>query len=261
MPKSKWVEDIEIARKSIKAIDYTGCLIDEFMPANTRFEVEQTQYINSEIKINGTIDYPDIDKNSINLYRYYELFLSKEFPNGKKYLFEMRRYKGSMEIYWEEKNIELTCDYIGPIKDDYYAFKNSNGKELGRLLLNTRTFAGTMIWPRKYRTIRQSVNQYKGRMYKDRLDFVLVELERYYKNWNPYDCFFLTLGQIFNDYKEWYELFVDFNGFISFFNLQSFVHRNGENYTASFNELESYSDFLKNISEKILVRQNEFNIE
>lgn len=248
---SKWNSDIENAKK-IENIEFGYCLLSdvdygEYEPEKFLFENTKKVWLDMEKKNS----YVDPDRNSIKLYRYYELFLSRELPDGLYFQFKTKRDHGTLQSMGED--IILTGDYIGPSKNDY--FNEYNNKKLSEFLKVTRTFAGNIVWPKKQVDNRITVNQYKGNVFNERMDLLLFELERFYKEFESKDCVFPRLGQIFKDHIEWYKHFVDFNGFINFFYLQDFVNKVEDGFEATFVGSGSYSSYLEEIGNVIIKRE------
>ncbi|GEM_PF-5022518 len=198
--------------------------------------------------------YRDADAFSVVQYRFYEIFLNKKMPDGAENKFMMRKVGSKLELLCtNDKKLTLSCDYIGPIKKSYYINKKSDSKALAKMLLNTRNFAGSMVWP----NIKKSdftVNQAKGFLLKDRMDLTLLNLKEYIDSgYNASACSCTQLGQAFEDYEEWYKHFKSFEGFIDYFCLNDFVSKNYEIIC-----FDSYDDYIGEIEQIIENRQKRF---
>lgn len=198
--------------------------------------------------------YHDADAFSIVQYRYYELFFNKKMPDGADNKFKMQKARSSLELLCtSDKKLTLSCDYIGPVKKSYYIHNKSDSEALAKMLLNTRNFAGSMVWPNvKNRTF--TVNQAKGFLLKDRMDLTLLNLKAYYDSgYKASECSCTQPGQAFEDFEGWYRHFVSFKKFINYFCLNDFVNKDYE--IISFG---SYGAYLEGIEQMIEKRKARF---
>ena len=169
---------------------------------------------------------PDPDSGSPTLKAYHQLLWSKPLPNGQMmnltqgkgyYLKWNDMYFGSDSIivsFWHAryKHRDLIVSSIPNVKDyreDY--------------LKKASTIAGYVIFPQ----IRWSMNQARGcsRKISDRWDLTLECIRRYYSS-EP-----SPLDAAIQRSKEFFDLFVDFKGYVDFFLLQDCVD---ENYQVKF---------------------------
>lgn len=197
--------------------------------------------------------YRDADVFSVVQYRYYEIFLNKKMPDEEILNFKMQKAGGTLELLCtNDPEITLSCDYIGPIKKSYYKKNKSNTKELAKMLINTRNFAGSMVWPNTKKNYF-TVNQAKGFLLNDRMDLTLLNLKAYYDSgYTASACICKQLGQAFDDCVNWYRHFKSFEKFIDYFCLNDFVSIDYkvicfENYDAYLSGIEQIIERRKTI--------------
>lgn len=245
--RMNWKKRIEKSEE-ISNIDFNYCFLNDtghgdFVLDKFAFNKESGLFWFDK---EGGKAYRDSDAFSAVQYQYYKIFLSKKMPNDK---FEMQKTGSTLELLYNNK-LTLSCDYIGPIKKSYYIHNKCNIKRLANLLLNTRNFAGSMVWPNTKKGKNLTVNQAKGFLLKDRMDLTLINLQAYMDS--GYDvsaCSCRQLGQAFEDHKGWYNHFKSFQQFIDFFCLGDFV---SGNKVISF---DSYDAYLGGIEKMIMNRK------
>lgn len=156
----------------------------------------------------------DPDNSSPTLQKYHQLLWSKELPNGE--MMNLKAGKGPYYLSW--KNFRFGSDaiivsfrykkykyMIDQVKDkvgDYQKYYTD-------MLRKAYTIGGMMIFPKH----PASMNQKKGTdtIISDRWDLTLECIRRYYNGEKSplYDT-------ILSD-KAFYNLFIDFKGFVDFF--------------------------------------------
>ena len=160
----------------------------------------------------------DPDCSSPTLKEYHRLLWSKPLPNGQSlelvnakggYLMWNGMYFGSDSIivsfmhdgYKYRKKIEQGIPNFAEYREDY--------------LRNSYTIAGSIIFPQ----LRGSMNQSRGCSHKirDRWDLTLECIRRFYKGEQS------PLDKALERSKAFFELFVDFKGYVDFFLLQDCV--------------------------------------
>lgn len=206
-------------------INPSYCLLDdyaggEFDPESFWYDEDNNEYWLERNKIK----YKDADVDSIRLYHYWKDYIeNKKFPNGLCGKVEITN-KGKqkiLDVSVGDNHIELTADYIGPLKNAYR--RRYDIKKLGILLKRTRTFSGSIIWPCRKIGRTATINQYKGCYLSERMDIVLMELKNYYLN-KTCERKALMINFSNDPNKVWYECFHNFDGFIEYFCLQDFVN-------------------------------------
>lgn len=117
--------------------------------------------------------------------------------------------------------MNLSSDRMCPHFDGKYNNKFGgwlSDEEREELKHKVRTIGGHLIFPAHNKN-GFTVNQARGisRRICDRFDLTLECIRRFYLNEeNP-------LSKTLTNYKDYFDLFVDFNGYIEFFHLQEFV--------------------------------------
>ncbi|MEE3415149.1 MAG: hypothetical protein VZR53_07250 [Prevotella sp.] len=162
----------------------------------------------------------DPDGYSMTLKKYHQLLWSKELPNGQSMKLVIE--KGCLR--WGD--MWFGCDSITtgffhfrfPLKD-YIEKTIPNFADFKRDYWHkTYTIGGSIIFP----MVRWSMNQARGCSVKicDRWDLTLECIRRYYMG-EP-----TPLDKAFENSRDFFDLFVDFKGYVDFFLLQDCVDDN-----------------------------------
>lgn len=168
------------------------------------------------------VDGRDSDKYSPTLQEYHRILWSKSLPNGK--MFNLSKISGNRLYH----NSELGEFYLSSDRAITSFWKRKSFQHITpRLPLDqlkefdrvTDSIGGILIWPSKRVGSRQTINGARGfnRMISDRLDLTIECIRLYYTGENS------PLYQTFCLYKDFFELFTDFEGYINFFLLQDAV--------------------------------------
>jgi len=201
----------------------------------------------------------DPDKDSLKLYEYHKLLWSKKLPCGK------------------ELDLEIICNNYGQLllKNNLYGdfssdriFPHLVGKynkkfddwltdiEKNELKYIVRTIGGHIIFP-AHENNGQTINQLRGNriVIADRFDLTLECIRLFYLNIQS------PLYDVLIRYKYFFDLFIDFNGYINFFLLQDYINENNNiNFILPFDNFnisalpksnEEYKLFKYNIFELI----------
>jgi hypothetical protein len=165
-------------------------LLHHFFLKDKRFE-KLTGYriIQSEVKGKGTKNSP------------YTLLLTIEIDNKKKVF-------------------RLSSDYLGPSRHHWIGLSPENAKQITNFHKVTRRLGGHIMWPLVGERGKQSINQHKGIIFKERTDLLLYSLNQWYLgNLEP------ESARIFNESnnQEWLLLFKDMSTFIKFWHLQPYL--------------------------------------
>lgn len=161
---------------------------------------------------------PDIESKTLQLYQ--KLLYSKQLPNGS--YMRLTEGLGANYLTWDNfrfgsdviitsfrfvrnrKMIEKVANAI----DDWHTYIES-------YMRKSYTIGGEIIFPK----MRGSINQSRGcnPYIKDRWDLTLECIRRFYRNENSplYDTLIRN--------KQFFDLFVDFKGYVDFFYLQDCV--------------------------------------
>jgi hypothetical protein len=161
----------------------------------------------------------DPDKLSSTLRRYHQLLWSKSLPNGEKFQLSMTKDK-----YLTWKGFVLGSD----------AMSNSyrHRKRMTSLIADVRaeadelfkvgsTIGAYTIFPSNQIDRKYTINQARGVNAKigDRFDLTLEAIGRHYSGEKS------PLSDVLARYSNFFELFVDFKGYVDFFLLQDLVGR------------------------------------
>ena len=206
----------------------------------------------------------DPDFYSPMMRKYHQLLWSKPLPNGevmeledgrsKFYLRWKDFYFGSDSIlasfrYWKNRQLikEVEQD-VG----DYQAY-------MGNFVRTSYTIGGEIILPSR----TMGINQSRGfsPKIKDRWDLTLECIRRYYNDEES------PLSKVFNQDKAFFDLFVDFKGYVDFFFMQDCVSDDYKEVklwldTPLFKpypipeDVKSYKEFI-NIELEFLRKRNE----
>ena len=162
----------------------------------------------------------DPDACSPTLKRYHQMIWSKELPNGDFFDLELRKgldylswrnmFFGSDSIlasfrYWDYRDM---IDAVAHHLPDYKAFMED-------FLHRAYTIGGTIIFPKHV----GSMNQRRGTnsLIRDRWDLTMECIRRYYNGEAS------PLSDVMEQDCEFYDLFIDFKGYVDFFYLQDCV--------------------------------------
>lgn len=168
----------------------------------------------------------DPDSASATLKTYHQLLWSKPLPNGQ--MMELTIGKGYYlkwnDMYFGSDSIIVSFMHAGykhrqKIMDSIPFFPQYREEYLKK----SYTIAGSIIFPQ----VKWSMNQARGcsRKIRDRWDLTLECIRRYYAGESS------PLEKALHRSKDFFELFVDFKGYVDFFLLQDCVD---ENYNIQF---------------------------
>jgi hypothetical protein len=213
----------------------------------------------------------DIDTKSVELQNYHhKLWHNKILPN-KKY-FTIEKYSKNGRLYFIDRNNEkkYSSDTIFQSFRNFKSYKKitaSFADEINQRIKETgTTIGGYLIFPSYKLDNKQTINAARGfnHLIKDRFDLTLECIRRFYeygdREINP-------LYETLNRYRDFFDLFIDFKGYIEFFLLDDLV----ENYKRikffidfkDFKETspyprdkQQYSYYLKNMVDFIKKRNS-----
>ena len=161
----------------------------------------------------------DPDAKSKTLQTYHQILWSKPLPNGEK--INLKTGNGSDYLTW--KNFKFGSDSI--LASFRYVRYRKMLEEVSKKIPNyqdfiedfihrTYTIGGSIIFPKD-----NSINRARGvnPLIKDRWDLTLECIRRYYKNESS------PLFETLIKNKDFFDLFVDFKGYVDFFYLQDCV--------------------------------------
>jgi hypothetical protein len=164
----------------------------------------------------------DSDKYSPTLQEYHRILWSKPLPNGR--MFSLSKINNNRLYH----NSDLGEFYLSSDRAITSFWKRKSFQHLTSMLALeelkefdqiTDTIGGILIWPSNRVGSHQTINGARGfnRMISDRLDLTIECIRLYYNGENN------PLYETFKLYKDFFDLFTDFEGFINFFLLQDAV--------------------------------------
>jgi hypothetical protein len=192
----------------------------------------------------------DPDSTSPTLRKYHKFLWSKTLPSGEH--FELQENINRTYLWHSSSlgNFSLGSDAIT------HSYKNHKKKkwltsqlpeEVQELYDLGSTIGAYIIFPNKQIERKNTINQARGvsRLIDDRFDLTLECIKRYYNNQsNPLED---TLVR----YKEFFQLFVNFKGYVEFFLLHDLVNKKEEiDFYLPFDNFQSPPEF-KNVKDYI----------
>lgn len=164
----------------------------------------------------------DPDSRSPMLRRYHRIMWSRELPNGQ--IMDLSEGYGSDYLTWNDmkfasdsittgfryKGNRTLIDRVASSMDDYRGWMES-------VIRRTYTIGGSIIFPRH----RNSINQCRGtnRLIRDRWDLTMECIHRFYEGENS------PLSWCLEQDRKFFDLFVNFKGYVDFFLLQDCVNK------------------------------------
>ena len=206
----------------------------------------------------------DPDSHSPTLRNYHKFLWSKKLPNGLLFKLDetipMRlHHKSDLgEFVLSSDSIAHTYSNI---KSTTNIIKEIDTKELEKFVSLCSTIGGYIIFPSERINNKMTINGARGvnKKIRDRFDLTLECIRRYYiKEDSP-------LNETFERYKQFFNLFDSFQGYVDFFLLQDLVSNDYssikyfipfesfENYPLP-NDIAEYQQYKYNLSKFILAR-------
>ena len=183
----------------------------------------------------------DADKYSGVLQDYHKLLWSKKLPNGE--VFKLQKLNTDCLLLYENQqdSISLSSDRAVATftrwKRLQHVVSTIPQAELAYFNNLTETIGGIIIWPSTKVTGKNTINAERGFNKKicDRLDLTIECIRLYYNNEES------PLYETFTRYKNFFDLFVDFQGYVDFFLFQDFVNNDysATNIAIPFDNFES----------------------
>lgn len=163
----------------------------------------------------------DPDTDSQKLYEIHRLLWSKELPNGKTFSLDIKGDSFGRLLLKNNLIMNMSSDRMCPHFDRKYSNKFDgwlNEKEREELKHKVRTIGGHIVFP-AHKKNGFTINQARGvsRIICDRFDLTLECIRRFYLEEES------PLSKTLKNYKDFFELFLDFKGYIEFFHLQDFI--------------------------------------
>jgi len=206
----------------------------------------------------------DPDSYSLTLRSYHRILWSRELPNGSLFKLDetipMRLHHKSElgEFVLSSDSIAHTYSNIKSTTD---IIKKIDAEELEKFVSLCSTIGGYIIFPSERINNQMTINGARGvnKKIRDRFDLTLECIRKYYKNENS------PLNETFKRYKQFFNLFDSFKGYVDFFLLQDLVtndyssikylipFESFENYPLP-NDIEEYKQYKYNLSNFVLAR-------
>lgn len=224
--------------------------------------------INTEFDTRSDANGKDPDSHSPTLRKYHRLLWSKPLPNGD--FFNLKEGQGAEYLKYESNGgvIVLGSDAIT------HSYRNQKRKswiieqipdEVESLFHEACKIGSYVVFPKNKIDGFQTINQIRGinRYIDDRFDLTLECIRRYYLDYPS------PIHDTLKRYKGFFDLFIDFKGYVEFFLLQDLIHKqtgeinfylpfDGFQSTFKFGSVQDYLiykrnalEFLKKRSERI----------
>lgn len=172
---------------------------------------------------------PDADRDSQRLRLDHELLWTKELPSGDSFAPSVSSARANEYLIFTDASAARHCYGSNAITNSYTiwsrpqslveAIAGLNEEQRARYLNPPYTIGSSMIWPVRKKD-RPTMNQARGLRLKvgDRMDLTLECIRRHYEG-EPKS----PLADVIDAYKDFFELFQDFTGFVDFFHFQDLV--------------------------------------
>ncbi len=164
----------------------------------------------------------DPDTDSQKLYSAHKILWNKVLPSGKMLEISIINDQYGRLLLKNNQYMNFSSDRMCPHFDGKYnGLFNGwlNSEEIELLKNRVRTIGGHIVFP-AHKKDGFTINQARGvnRKIGDRFDLTLECIRRFYKNEKS------PLYNALNRYKDFFDLFVDFNEYVDFFLLQDFIN-------------------------------------
>lgn len=207
----------------------------------------------------------DADKYSRVLQDYHQALWGKQLPNGD--VFQLEKLQRDCLLYYTRNDMTLSSDRAVPTfsrwKKMQRVISNIPHEELDEFRNLTETIGAITIWPSTRVGGMNTINGERGLNCKvyDRLDITIECIRRYYNDESS------PLHATFKRYKSFFDLFVDFRGYVDFFLFQDYVSADYSSVkiavpfddfvsTPSPKTKEEYIQYMHHMSELIILRNN-----
>ena len=200
----------------------------------------------------------DPDRTSPTLRKYHKILWSKPLPNGKK--FDLNDNKKGAYLYYKS---ELGEFFLGSDAITH-SYKNQRRKawivkqipeEVDELFNVGSTIGGYIIFPNKRINGNYTINQARGvnRLIDDRFDLTLECIRLFYLGQKS------PLYETLLRYKNFFNLFDNFIGYIRFFLLEDLVDENNNiKFYLPFDNFKTHPEFT-DINEYLLYKKRVIN--
>ena len=169
----------------------------------------------------------DPDTYSERLRQYHKLLWSKQLPNGSEFTLEYTRHRPPFYLQHQSHLGEFVMSSDAVIPTFRWNERIQTlipADELESFNAAGYTIGGMMIFPAFQIDRKWTINQARGcnSRIRDRFDLTLECIRRYYndKNLTPKKTLWVPCVSVMHDF---FDLFVDFRGYVEFFLLQDLV--------------------------------------
>jgi hypothetical protein len=166
----------------------------------------------------------DPDKDSQKLYECHKILWMKILPCGKKLDLKIisSHYGGLLlnsNLYGDFSSDRMFPHLVGKYNNKFDGWLSD--LEINELKYIVRTIGGHIIFPAHEKN-GKTINQTRGWNNKicDRFDLTLECIRLFYLNKQS------PLFEVLLRYKDFFDLFIDFSGYINYFLLQDFIGKN-----------------------------------
>jgi len=169
----------------------------------------------------------DPDSHSPTLRRYHQQLWSKPLPNGHRFDLDTTTQWGYLhhnsdvgEFFLSSDSVIATFSYWQSTADLMRQIPPADVENFEAI---GYTIGGMMVFPSNKVDGQWTINMARGmnRKIADRMDLTLECIRRHYAH-QPSE-----LGEVLSRYEEFFDLFEDFSGYVSFFLLQDLLHEDG----------------------------------
>lgn len=157
----------------------------------------------------------DPDSRSKTLRNYHRVMWSKQLPNGNTLCLD-EKLNGNDGVLYSSDSISHS---FSKWEKYQHIIKEVSSKEIEDFVTKGSTVGGYIIFPKNKINGCQNINMARGsnQKIKDRIDLTLECIKRYYENQNS------PLSKCFDNYTFFFDMFVDFKGYVDFFLLNDLV--------------------------------------
>lgn len=165
----------------------------------------------------------DPDSHSATLQRYHQLLWSKALPSGHTFDLVPVRVGSARALRHESElgTFVLSSDTLANSnKNRLRAFYDQMGADADESWhRDGGAIGGRLVFPRNKIDGRQTINQTRGTNHfiRDRFDLTLESIRRHYAGETS------PLTDVLSRYRDFFSLFVDFDGYVKFFLLDDVV--------------------------------------
>lgn len=194
----------------------------------------------------------DPDNTSPTLRKYHQILWSKPLPNGK--IFNLNK----KEAAYLHHNSDLGEFFLG---SDTITHSYRNQKRKSWIVeqipkdveefFNTNSCIGSyIVFPNKQINRKNTINQERGvnKLIDDRFDLTLECIRLFYLGEDS------PLYDVFSRYKNFFDLFSDFSGYVEFFLLQDLLENGNIKFYLPFDNFKTPPSFL-NVDEYLIYKK------